>query len=171
MFCHNLFATWCRRLAGNPVCESIHLSGTGVCLIEPETSPPPTNQANCESKECSKKYNCLHPYEGVMIFRAPLFQVVTNNTLFELLEKTLWSNYSSFVASVSLQNPVFDDDFYLEVHLKLCPHNGISFNRTEILMELDLSARRYKPPKIFGPYYFSALPYDFSGVFFYIHAV
>ncbi|XP_020276101.1 probable leucine-rich repeat receptor-like protein kinase At5g49770 [Asparagus officinalis] len=150
-------------LHGNPVCGNIHLSETSYCLPVRKKPVPSVNQSHCKSQACAQIYDCLHPYEGLMIFRAPYFQVVTDHLVFEQLEETVWNTYGSHVASVSLQDPHFNGDSYLEVLLKLCPLNGAYFNRTEILMELDLSNRHYKAPKIFGPYYFSALPYNFPG--------
>lgn len=68
--------------------------------------------------------------------------------------------------SVSLDNPFFNIDDYLQVHLELFPSTGKYFNRSEIQrIGFDFSNQTYKPPKEFGPYYFIASPYTFPGIY------
>ena len=99
-----------------------------------------------------------------MIFRAPFFQVLTDQSLFEQLVGSL-SNKFGNLSSASLGNPLFDENFYLVIPLGLCPLNGFYFKRTDILEKIDLSSRNYTPPNPFGPFYFSAGHYDFEGSF------
>ncbi|XP_020276103.1 probable leucine-rich repeat receptor-like protein kinase At5g49770 isoform X2 [Asparagus officinalis] len=151
-------------LTGNPVCSNFHLSQTSYCLFQQEKSPPYSIvAADCDPPSCPQNYNCSNPYEGVMIFRAPFFRDTTNHSKFQLLRESIWRRYGSSLGSVSLQNPFFDSNSYLQVELKLCPSSGIYFNRTEILMELDLSSQNFTPPGMFGPYYFNASSYRFPG--------
>jgi len=98
-----------------------------------------------------------------MVFRAPFFQDVADNSVFQSLLDNVWKKYGPALGSVSIQNPFFDGNSYLQVELKLCPSTGIYFNRSEILIELDLSSQNYVPPEIFGPYYFNASSYPFPG--------
>lgn len=67
--------------------------------------------------------------------------------------------------SVSLQNPFFNVDDYLQVQLELFPSSDSKyFNRSEVeRIGFSLSNQTYKPPKEFGPYYFIASPYIFGG--------
>lgn len=152
------------RLLGNPVCSNVLLSQTSYCLPQQETPPSySTEVTKCGSKSCLKDYNCSNPYEGEMVFRAPFFQDVTNVSVFELLKESVWKRFGSSLGSVSLQNPFFNSYSYLLVELKLCPSSGSHFNRSQILIELDLSSQNYNPPAIFGPYYFNASSYPFPG--------
>ncbi|PKA66970.1 putative leucine-rich repeat receptor-like protein kinase [Apostasia shenzhenica] len=99
---------------------------------------------------------------GMMIFRAPRFRDITNVTLFQSLESSLWIKLGLTPGSVFLQRPMFDSDSYIELQVKLFPSEGIYFNRSEVLrIGFDLSNQTYKPPPIFGPYYFIATPYPF----------
>jgi serine/threonine protein kinase len=76
---------------------------------------------------------------------------------------SLWVKLRLTPGSVSLQNPLFNNDDYLQVQLELFPSTGKYFNRSEILrIGFELSNQTYKPPDEFGPYYFIASPYVFQ---------
>ncbi|KAK8446016.1 hypothetical protein SEVIR_9G420600v4 [Setaria viridis] len=98
-----------------------------------------------------------------MYFRAPFFHDVTNGTAFQALESMLWTKLALTPGSVSLQDPFFNSDSYMEVQVKLFPSgSGAYFNRSEVMrIGFDLSNQTFKPPKEFGPYYFIASPYPF----------
>ncbi|KAK2965565.1 hypothetical protein RJ640_018731 [Escallonia rubra] len=125
--------------------------------------------ANCGSKSClsDKKLNpqscdCAYPFEGTMYFRAPLFRELSNADIFHSLEMSLWEKLGLTPGSVSLQNPFFNVDDYLQVHLELFPSAQKSFNRSGIQrIGFFLSNQTYKPPPEFGPYLFIASPYTF----------
>lgn len=130
---------------------------TSLTQCGPKSCPP--NQS-LSPLSCS----CAYPYEGVMVFRAPFFRDVTNSTLFESLEMSLWTKLNLPPGSVFLQNPFINSDNYMQLQLKLFPSEDIYFNRSEILrIGFDLSNQTYKPPKMFGPYYFIGTPYPFPG--------
>ncbi|CAL9170726.1 unnamed protein product [Musa hybrid cultivar] len=157
-------------LVGNPVCNS--LSNTNFCSLQQKPAVPySTSLANCVENLCPQDQSlspqscsCAYPFEGVMFFRAPRFRDVTNNTLFQSLESSLWTKLGLPPGSVFLQNPFINSDSYLQVQVKLFPPSGMYFNRSEILqIGFDLSNQTYKPPPIFGPYYFIASPYPFPG--------
>ncbi|KAG0489555.1 hypothetical protein HPP92_006418 [Vanilla planifolia] len=151
-------------LKGNPVCSNIQLSFTSYCLL-PQQSPDAysTELSNCDGKSCPANNTCSHPYTGIMFFRAPFFQDLTNKQTFQLLEKSIWDKYGPSLGSVSVENPFFDVDSYLEVQLVLCPLTGAYFNIKDILVNLDLSSNNYTAPRIFGPSYFGAFPYKLPG--------
>ncbi|KAH7667422.1 Non-specific serine/threonine protein kinase protein [Dioscorea alata] len=142
-------------LVGNPVCDA-RLANSIYCHLQPMqlSAPYSTSLTQCGPKSCPPNQSlsplscsCAYPYEGVMVFRAPFFRDVTNSTLFESLEMSLWTKLNLPPGSVFLQNPFI---------------NNIYFNRSEILrIGFDLSNQTYKPPKIFGPYYFIGTPYPF----------
>ncbi|XP_072975349.1 leucine-rich repeat receptor protein kinase HPCA1 [Typha angustifolia] len=156
-------------LVGNPVCNH-QLSNTLYCnLAQKPSTPYSTSLAKCNSNTCPpdqslspQSCSCAYPYEGVMFFRAPFFGDVTNSTVFQLLEMSLWTKLNLTPGSVFLQDPFFNGDSYLQVQIKLFPSTGTYFNRLEIMrIGFDLSNQTYKPPKMFGPYYFIASPYPF----------
>ncbi|XP_020577017.1 probable leucine-rich repeat receptor-like protein kinase At5g49770 [Phalaenopsis equestris] len=149
-------------LSGNPVCSNALLSGSSYCLLSQELSPTySTGLSKCGGKSCPTNNTCTHPYEGIMFFRAPYFRDLSNETAFQLLEKSIWERYGPTLGSVSLQNPFFNNDSYLEVHLVLCPLNGTYFSVKDVLEKLDLSGNVYAAPAVYGPFYFGAFPYSF----------
>nr|XP_010921260.2 probable leucine-rich repeat receptor-like protein kinase At5g49770 [Elaeis guineensis] len=158
-------------LAGNPVCNN-KLANIDCSPQGKPSAPYSTSLANCGPNLCSpdqslspSKCNCAYPYEGVMFFRGPNFRDVTNRTLFQKLEMSMWTKLGLEPGSVFLENPFFDADSYLRLQVKLFPSNGMYFSRPEILrIGFDLSNQTYKPPKIFGPYYFIASRCPFPDV-------
>ncbi|KAG6672706.1 hypothetical protein I3842_16G073000 [Carya illinoinensis] len=152
-------------LKGNPVCTA-DLSNTNFCQLHEQQQPYSTSLANCGSRSCSpdqklspQSCECAYPYAGTLYFRGPKFRELSNETIFHLLEMSLWTKLDLTPGSVSLQNPFFNTDDYLQVQLALFPAIGKYFNRSEILrIGFDLSNQTYKPPPEFGPYYF--LPSD-----------
>ncbi|KAM7262617.1 hypothetical protein ACFE04_000300 [Oxalis oulophora] len=156
-------------LIGNPVCSSA-LSNTNYCeLQEPYRKPYSTSLANCASKSCPpdqklspQSCECAYPYQGALYFRGPSFRDLSGVIIFHSLEMSLWVKLGLTPGSVLLQNPLFNNDDYLEVQLSLFPRSGKYFNRTEIQrIGFDLTNQTYKPPHEFGPYYFIASPYAF----------
>lgn len=159
------------RLNGNPVC-STGLSNTEYCqLQQPNSKPYSTSVAHCGDKSCAsdQKINpqscdCAYPYEGTLYFRGPTFRELSNANMFHSLEMSLWTKLGLTPGSVSLQNPLFNLDDYLQVHLELFPPTGKKFNRSEISrLGFSMSNQTFKPPAEFGPYYFIASPYLFPG--------
>ncbi|TXG58059.1 hypothetical protein EZV62_015888 [Acer yangbiense] len=93
---------------------------------------------------------------------APSFRDLSSVTLFHSIEMSLWVQLNLTPGSVFLQNPFFNTDDYLQVHLALFPSPRKNFNESEVeRIGLQLSKQTYKPPKEFGPYYFIASPYAF----------
>ncbi|KAI3470385.1 hypothetical protein Pfo_027048 [Paulownia fortunei] len=156
-------------LIGNPVC-SASMENTVYCQIQQSAKPYSTSLANCGSQICTsdQKLNpqscdCAYPYEGTLYFRAPSFRDLSNASLFHSLEMSLWVKLGLSPGSISLQNPFFNVDDYLQVQLGLFPSDAKYFNRSEVQrIGFSLSNQTYKPPAEFGPYYFIALPYIFG---------
>ncbi|PIA59777.1 hypothetical protein AQUCO_00400579v1 [Aquilegia coerulea] len=156
-------------LLGNPVCEV--LTNTVYCKPDQQQlrNPYSTSLTSCGSKTCpyNQKLNpqscdCALPYDGTLYFRAPFFRDLSNATVFQELESSLWTKLGLTPGSVSLQNPFFNGDDYLQVQLDLFPSTGKYFNRSETLrIGFALSNQVFKPPHEFGPYYFIASPYAF----------
>ncbi|WOK95894.1 putative leucine-rich repeat receptor-like protein kinase [Canna indica] len=159
-------------LIGNPVCNSNINIKLAFCSLQQKPDVPySTSLASCEANVCPTDQSlspqsciCAYPYEGVMYFRAPRFTDLTNSTPFQQLESELWTKLGLSPGSVFLQNPFFNSDSYLQLEVKIFPTNGMYFNRSDIQMiGFDLSNQTFKPPKIFGPYFFIASQYPFPG--------
>ncbi|KVI00877.1 Concanavalin A-like lectin/glucanase, subgroup [Cynara cardunculus var. scolymus] len=157
-------------LSGNPVCATA-LAHTAYCRVQQQTSKAySTSLTSCGSKLCPSDQklspqtcDCAYPYEGTLYFRAPSFRELSNINVWHSLEMSLWVKLGLTPGSVSLQNPFFNTDDYLQVYLQLFPSKSKHFNRSEIqMMGFYLSNQTYKPPAGFGPYFFIATPYVFS---------
>ena len=167
---HFLYFYEC-RLRGNPVCKTF---SSQYCHLQQQLSTPySTSTVKCGPLSCPLDQSinpqscvCAYPYEGLMVFRAPSFGELTNSTIFQSLESSLWEKLSLTPGSVSIQNLLINSDYYIQLQLELFPSYGMYFNRSEILtIGFDLSNQTYKPPRIFGPYCFIASPYPFPGRF------
>ncbi|XP_004249557.1 leucine-rich repeat receptor protein kinase HPCA1 [Solanum lycopersicum] len=157
-------------LIGNPVCDTA-LGNTNYCQLQQQSAKPySTSLANCGRKSCPadqkvspQSCDCAYPYEGTFYFRGPSFRELSNDNTFHSLEMSLWVKLDLTPGSVSLQNPFFNIDDYLQVQLELFPPTGKYFNRSEVeRIGFSLSNQTYKPPHEFGPYYFIASPYTFQ---------
>lgn len=170
MFVYLLFDNY--RLYQNPFCNSVRTSTDPSCNLR-QQDPYSTSLNQCGSVTCSsqdQKVNpqscsCAFPYQGQMIFRGPYFRDLTNSTLFQQLETSLWTNLGLTPGYVYISNLHFNLDDYLELDVALFPSSGMFFNHSEIsIIGFDLSNQTYKPPAMFGPYYFLGSPYPFSGI-------
>lgn len=78
---------------------------------------------------------------------------------------SLWVELELNPGYVYLDNPFFNTDDYLQVHLELFPSTGKFFNESEIQrIGFAFGNQTYKPPQGFGPYYFIASPYTLLGI-------
>ncbi|KAI3924505.1 hypothetical protein MKW98_032706 [Papaver atlanticum] len=158
-------------LVGNPVCSN--LSTKSFCQLQQpmKTTPYSTSLAkNCKPCPPNRRISpascdCVFPYDGNLIFKAPSFRDVTNASLFNALERSLWLKLGLGPGSVSLDSPHFDKDDYLDVRLAIYPYSGKKyFSRVDTAgFGLHLSKQTFKPPKEFGPYLFYPFPYGFEG--------
>ncbi|URE47142.1 leucine-rich repeat receptor-like protein kinase [Musa troglodytarum] len=142
------------RLVGNPVCSNAQLHETEYCH-EPQ-----------DSGSGSSITDCLHPYEGPIVCRAPSFSDVSRNLA--PMANRLASMVNGTPVSFSLQNYFFDGDAYLQVQLTICPSSAKHFTRREILQWFDLSSQSLALSEIYGPCYFDPWQYSFrrSGIEF-----
>jgi len=84
--------------------------------------------------------------------------------MFHELETSLREKLGLKPGSVSLQNISFDSDDYLKVYVELFPSTGTYFDRLEVQrIGSCIANQTFEPPKLFGPYFFILLPYDFPG--------
>ncbi|GKA27513.1 probable leucine-rich repeat receptor-like protein kinase [Tanacetum coccineum] len=157
------------ELYGNPVCNQT-LENSPYCQLQQSASPYSTSLPDCGTKSCRPdqkqsplKCGCAYPYEGTFYFRAPSFSTLSNVTLWQSLETSLWSKLSLASGSVVLQNPHFNLDDYLQVSVQFFSSKSKHFKRPEVQkMGFFLSNQTYKPPAQFGTYYFIANPYSFA---------
>ncbi|KAK9056039.1 hypothetical protein SSX86_027126 [Deinandra increscens subsp. villosa] len=157
------------ELFGNPVCNKT-LEQSQYCQLQQSTSTYSTSFPDCGSKPCRSdqkpsplRCDCAYPYEGNLVFRATSFKLLSNDTLWHLLESSLSTKLSLTPGSVAIQNPNFDINGYLQVNVQFFPSKSKHFTRLEVQkMGFYLSNQTYKPPAGFGPYYFLADPYSFA---------
>ncbi|KAH1205804.1 putative leucine-rich repeat receptor-like protein kinase [Glycine soja] len=122
-------------LIGNPVCGTA-LSNTNFCQLQQQAKQPySTSLASCGGKSCPpdqklspQSCECAYPYEGTLYFRGPSFRELSSVNTFHSLEMSLWVKLGLTPGSVSLQNPFFNSDDYLQVQLALFPPMGQYFN-------------------------------------------
>ncbi|XP_017437263.2 leucine-rich repeat receptor protein kinase HPCA1 isoform X2 [Vigna angularis] len=156
-------------LLNNPICQE-----TGVpqsyCSITTPNNSYSTPPENCVPVPCSldqtlsPKCKCAYPYTGTLNLRAPSFSALENETVYITLQLSLMQSFQHNdipVDSVSLSNPRKNTYQYLELTLKVFPSGQDRFNRTGISsVAFILSNQTYKPPSMFGPYYFTSDDYE-----------
>ncbi|KAM1272251.1 hypothetical protein ACFX2J_032964 [Malus domestica] len=154
-------------LVGNPFCNES--SSSPFCQPPQSNTKTYATSMACPSITCPggqqpspQSCQCGYPFEGTLDFRAPSFSDLENVTLYQSLERSLWEKLDLTPGSVSLDNPFFDIDDHLKVHVAFFPPTGTYFNRSEIIrIGFDMSNQTYKPPKEFGPFIFIAAQYNF----------
>ncbi|XP_044977092.1 leucine-rich repeat receptor protein kinase HPCA1-like [Hordeum vulgare subsp. vulgare] len=153
-------------LARNPVCADTSIqfcTAQRQNVVPYSTSMTKCNLASgCQSDQGQNPANCgcSYSYNGKMVFRAPSFKNVADTAKFQELEQTLSRNLSLREGAVQLSGIQFNGDNYLQVQVKLFPSTGTLFNVSEVSrIGSLLSNQIYKPPPIFGPYFFIADPY------------
>ncbi|XP_040997733.1 leucine-rich repeat receptor protein kinase HPCA1-like isoform X1 [Juglans microcarpa x Juglans regia] len=157
-------------LKGNPVCnEDTILDSTYCQQNKKPTASYSTSLANCESTSCPPGQNCnprncecAYPYKGTLYVGGSLFRELSNATVFNLLEHSLWVNLSLLPRSVSILSTGFNFDDYLQVQLAFFPSTGKYFNRSEIQrIGFLMTTENYTLPQQFGAYFFIADPCAF----------
>ncbi|KAG5011566.1 hypothetical protein JHK86_023827 [Glycine max] len=156
-------------LVNNPICQETGVPQT-YCSITKSNDSYSTPPDNCVPVPCSldqtlsPECKCAYPYEGTLVLRAPSFSDLENKTIFVTLESSLMESFQLHkkpVDSISLSNPRKNIYQYLELTLKIFPLGQDRFNRTGISdIGFLLSNQTYKPPPMFGPYYFIADEYE-----------
>ncbi|KAH0995048.1 hypothetical protein GBA52_018912 [Prunus armeniaca] len=157
-------------LVGNPVCTN-GTSSNSFCQLLQKNTETYTTSSNCSNITCPDKQKlgpqscqCAYPFEGTLYFKAPSFRELSNMTMFHSLETALWDTLGLTPGSVSLKNPFFNTNDYLQIQLALFPPTGTYFNRSEIIrISFYLNHQNRRPPEGFGPYYFIPDPYTFPG--------
>ncbi|KAM1353527.1 hypothetical protein ACFX2H_033006 [Malus domestica] len=152
-------------LVGNPLCNES--SSSQYCQPLQSNTKTYATRTDCPSITCPggqqpspQSCQCGYPFEGTLDFRAPTFRDLTNGTLFQSLEQ--WVKLHLTPGSVSLDNPLFDNNDHLKVHVALFPPTGTYFNRSEISrIGFVMSSQPNMPPDGFGPFVFIPAQYNF----------
>lgn len=102
-----------------------------------------------------------------MFFRAPSFSYLGDTEKFLTLEKELWTVLNLQANSVYLSDIKFNENDYLTVHVSLFnPDGTMAFNRSQISdISFKLSNQTFKPPDVFGTFYFIPETYNFAGIY------
>ncbi|KAI3810641.1 hypothetical protein L1987_20262 [Smallanthus sonchifolius] len=157
-------------LISNPICLESETTAPYCDHSRESNSSYSTPSDNCIAATCgldeisSPNCKCSYPYTGTLTFRAPSFSNLGNSTIYTSLQSSLMSSFESNqlpVDTVSLSHPTKNSDDYLEVTLDIFPSGDERFNRSGISrIGFVLSNQTYKPPHVFGPYFFIANNYD-----------
>ncbi|CAL9196240.1 unnamed protein product [Musa hybrid cultivar] len=134
-------------LVGNPVCSNAQLHETEYC------------HEHQDSGSDSSITDCLHPYEGPIVCRAPSFSDISHNLA--PMANRIASLLNGTPVSFSLPNYFFDGNAYLRVQLTICPSSAKYFTRREILLWFDLSSENLALSAMYGPCYFDPWQYSF----------
>ncbi|XP_029128170.1 probable leucine-rich repeat receptor-like protein kinase At5g49770 isoform X2 [Cajanus cajan] len=156
-------------LVNNPVCQETGVPQT-YCSITKSNDSYSTPPKNCVPLPCSldqtlsPNCKCAYPYTGTLTLRAPSFSDLGNKSVFVILESSLMKSFQTHqkpVDSVSISNPRKNTYQYLDLTLKIFPSGQDRFTRADISgIGFLLSNQTYKPPPMFGPYYFIPDEYD-----------
>ncbi|CAM0952750.1 unnamed protein product [Alopecurus aequalis] len=162
-------------LTGNPICNKG--STEQYCETTAQsnsTAPSYTTANNCaglpptclSSQLLSPSCTCAVPYKGTLFFRAPSFSDLTNGSYYIQLEQTMKAKFLAYdipVGSIAIDNPSVDANNNLQMNLGVFPSNKILFGEQDISnIGFIFSNQTYKPPPIFGPYYFIGQKYPFA---------
>ncbi|CAM0955368.1 unnamed protein product [Alopecurus aequalis] len=162
-------------LSGNPICNQG--STLQYCKTTGQSNPatpPYSTHTNCaglpptclSSQLLSPSCTCAVPYKGTLKFRAPSFSDLGNDSYYLLLEKDMTTKlvlYKTPVDSVALHNPSIDVTNSLVISLEVYPSGKVQFGEQDIAdIGFLLTNQTYKPPSIFGPYFFIAQSYPFA---------
>ncbi|KAL5205791.1 hypothetical protein ABZP36_034000 [Zizania latifolia] len=163
-------------LSGNPFCNQGDSNGA-LCKATGESNPalqPYSTAFNCaglqptcsSSQALSPNCICSVPYRGTLFFRSPGFSDLTNAPYFLLLEQTMkakFLNLSLPVDTVAIHDMLVDTNNNLQMSLEVFPSGKVQFGEQDIsAIGFILSNQTYKPPPVFGPYYFLGQTYSFS---------
>jgi len=163
-------------LVGNPICSS----GSNEKYCTPpgqsnQATPPPYSTAkNCSGlpppclsgQLLSPSCACAVPYRGTLFFRSPSFSDLSNGSYWGQLESGIKAKYLSLslpVDSVAIHDPSVNSVNNLQVALEVFPGGKTMFSEQDISdIAFVLSNQTYKPPSVFGPYYFNGQQYSFA---------
>jgi len=159
-------------LLNNPLCQNATYSNNLYCQNKQTNLPPyTTSRAKCGSTTCPnnqqlspRNCTCAYPFSGLMVFRAPRFNDISDVALFQDLESNLTTQLSLATNSVYISDVVITGSKYIEANVALFPLSGMYFSTSEVIrMGFDLSNQTFNAPPMFGPYYFLQYPYQFPG--------
>ncbi|CAN6326117.1 unnamed protein product [Urochloa humidicola] len=162
-------------LIGNPYC--VPGSNDKYCVAPGQSNPtaaPYSTAKNCSvlptpclsNQLMSPTCICAVPYRGTLFFRSPSFSDLSSPSNFLPLEqdmKTKFARLNVPVDSIAIDGPFFDTNNNLQMSLELFPGGKTQFSEQDISdVGFMLSNQSYKPPAMYGPYYFIGQQYSFA---------
>ncbi|KAH7443706.1 hypothetical protein KP509_02G047300 [Ceratopteris richardii] len=159
------------RLFGNPVCETSKSTLSGeLCQTNSSSSVSTYGQGNC-SNTCPSGYqvypaecSCAIPYEGVLIYRAPSFTQLINQTVLSVLASALAENLSVQRTQVVIKSAEFNAQNQLTVEIAVFPNGAeIRWSRDDFLKMSSILGRDGVAPDGFGPPMFQQSSFDYIG--------
>ncbi|KAJ1265223.1 hypothetical protein BS78_08G062900 [Paspalum vaginatum] len=162
-------------LVGNPIC--VPGSSEKYCTPPGKSNPaaaPYYTPMNCSvlpptclsDQLLSPTCICAVPYRGTLFFRSPSFSDLTSPSNFVPLEQDMKVKFTRLnlpVDTISIHDPSFAQSNNLQLSLELFPSGKVHFSEQDISnIGFVLSNQTYKPPSLFGPYYFIAQRYPFA---------
>uniref|UniRef100_A0A804N697 non-specific serine/threonine protein kinase n=2 Tax=Zea mays TaxID=4577 RepID=A0A804N697_MAIZE len=167
-------------LVGNPICSPGTGSSEKYCASPGQSNqaapPPYSTPMNCSGlpppclsdQLVSPGCVCAVPYRGTLFFRSPSFSDLSNGSYWGQLETGIRAKFRSLsvpVDSVALHDPSVNSVNNLQLALEVFPSGKTQFSEQDISdIGFILSNQTYKPPSVFGPYYFLGQPYSFANV-------
>ncbi|TKW25150.1 hypothetical protein SEVIR_3G097100v4 [Setaria viridis] len=162
-------------LVGNPIC--VPGSTDNYCVAPGHSNPtaaPYSTARNCSAVPTPCLSNqllspaciCAVPYRGTLFFRSPSFSDLSSPSNFVPLEQDMKTKFAKLnvpVDSIAIHEPFFDSNNNLQMSLELFPSGKVQFSEQDISdVGFILSNQTYKPPAMFGPYYFIGQQYSFA---------
>ncbi|KAL6642385.1 hypothetical protein ACP70R_020566 [Stipagrostis hirtigluma subsp. patula] len=163
-------------LVGNPICNqgSNEKYCTATGQSNQATPPPYITPKKCpglpppcvSNQILSPSCMCAVPYRGTLFFRSPSFSDLSNVSYYSLLEQGMRAKFVEYnlpVDSISIHDPSVNSVNNLQMALDVFPRGKIQFGEQDISdIGFILSNQTYKPPPVFGPYYFIGQSYSFA---------
>ncbi|KAF8658024.1 hypothetical protein HU200_059486 [Digitaria exilis] len=160
-------------LVGNPIC--VPGSNQKYCMAPGQSNVTPYSTArNCSAlpPQClsnqllSPTCICAVPYRGTLFFRSPSFSDLSSASNFVPLEQDMKTKFAKLnvpVDSINIHDPLFNTNSNLQLSLGLFPSGKVQFTAQDISdIGFMLSNQTYKPPSMYGPYYFIGQQYTFA---------
>ncbi|MCO5596533.1 hypothetical protein L7F22_050598 [Adiantum nelumboides] len=147
------------RLQGNPVCDKANLLSAKVCSDNSSPSAPPSFGTDSCSNTCPSGYQvnpaqctCAIPYQGVLIYRAPSFTSLSNESIIPSLAAVLAKSLSVEQKQVVIPSAAFNAQNQLLVLIAIFPSGeAIQWSRDDVLRMATVLGNDGVSPPGFGP--------------------
>lgn len=159
------------RLQGNPVCEKADsLYSEKVCADDSSTSSTSYQTKSSCTNTCPSGYQvnpaqctCAIPYQGILIYRAPMFTSLQDTSRIDLLVATVAKNLSVDEKQVVISSAEFNAQNQLFVAIAIFPSGtAIRWSRDDVLRMSDIMSNDVVVPPGFGPAIFEQYSSDYT---------